>query len=204
MLLVLTSDSVRCGGRYALQAAADHNQNTEYHTYIYHSHACGPRPRSRLSHDEYYERGNHDRRGPDRAPTFGHGQAGTFLFSLCRCETMSSSSSTQPHVNIYGPAGLRRLIRITLQLTSVTLSGVYAVHELLPADVEGSAPCGESDLHVNEGVGEDLVADRSGVWENIVSEGGGPSGKGWSVSAGPIEHRGKSALKFALRCGVRS
>ncbi|WVR00023.1 hypothetical protein IAU59_007165 [Kwoniella sp. CBS 9459] len=91
--------------------------------------------------------------------------------------------------NIYGPVGVRKLIRTTLQLTSVNLSGVYAVHELMSQEEKVSIGCGVEELHPNEGVGMDLVADEDGVWRDFLVEGNGRSGKGWGVSAGPIRHR---------------
>ncbi|WWD19098.1 hypothetical protein CI109_103556 [Kwoniella shandongensis] len=91
--------------------------------------------------------------------------------------------------NIYGPAGLRKLVRTCLSLTSANLAGVFAVHELFQDGEGPSVGCEEEDLHPNEAVGMDLRADNEGVWKEILAEGNGKSGRGWSVSAGPIEHR---------------
>lgn len=100
-------------------------------------------------------------------------------------------ANVQANINIYGTRGLRRLIRTTLEITEATLGGAYAVHELLlDGDLSGSVPCDAEDLHVNEAVGLDIRADESGVWRGVMSEGQGKNGKGWAVSAGPIEHRG--------------
>ena len=81
---------------------------------------------------------------------------------------------------------------MSLTLTSVTLAGAYAVHELLSPQSNPSAACGVKDLHVNEAVGMDVRADAEGVWDSFMCEGNGRVGKGWAVSAGPIEHRGGS------------
>ncbi|KAL7423847.1 hypothetical protein Q5752_001431 [Cryptotrichosporon argae] len=99
----------------------------------------------------------------------------------------------QASINLYGPVGLRRFIRTALELTAITLTGVLAVHELLPAAAGatracGSAPCDVNDLHVNEAVGRDIAPSPDGVWE-VIPEGGGKDGKGWRVVAGPLTHR---------------
>ena len=73
----------------------------------------------------------------------------------------------------------------------MTLGGAYAVHELLyEGETEGSVPCDADDLHVNEAVGKDIHVDQDGVWRELLQEGQAKNGKGWAVSAGPIEHRG--------------
>ena len=76
----------------------------------------------------------------------------------------------------------------------MTLSGAYAVHELLHPDSEPSARCTAEELHTNEAVGMDLRVDADGVWREVSAEGNGKGGKGWKVSAGPIEHRGESFI----------
>ena len=101
-------------------------------------------------------------------------------------------------MNIYGPAGLRQLIRMSLNQTSVTLAGAYAVHEFLSPGSNSSAACGAEDLHFNEAVGMDLEADAEGVWDSFLREGNGRGGKGWAVSAGPITHRGGSSPIMVL------
>jgi ribonuclease Z len=79
-----------------------------------------------------------------------------------------------------------------LELTKVTLAGAYAVHEVVPAGETASCTCTAQDLHVNEAVGQDLYPNVEGVWENIVDEALYKGQKGWSVSAGPLVHRGES------------
>ena len=79
------------------------------------------------------------------------------------------------------------MIRTTLEITSVTLAGAYAVHELLYEDeAEASVSCGGDELHVNEAVGQDIRVEKDGVWRNVMPEGVGKGGKSWAVSAGPI------------------
>ncbi|KAG9083626.1 hypothetical protein FRC06_004453, partial [Ceratobasidium sp. 370] len=99
---------------------------------------------------------------------------------------MSSVTNTQSkpkRLDIFGPNGLRELLRTSLRLTQTSLSGKYAVHELL---LPGDTPyqCGQSDLHANEAAGRDHAQSDSGYWVDFESE------AGWVVSAGPIKHRG--------------
>jgi hypothetical protein len=85
---------------------------------------------------------------------------------------------------------VRELVRTTLRLTEMGLSGAYAVHELLPRDGSPSVTCHAEELHQNEAVGKDIRADDLGVWDGILEEGTARGGKSWRVSAGPITHRG--------------
>ncbi|BEI90775.1 uncharacterized protein CcaverHIS019_0308450 [Cutaneotrichosporon cavernicola] len=101
----------------------------------------------------------------------------------------AAGTAKKADINIYGPVGLRELIRTTLRLTKATLSGAYAVHELVPPGAEKGAGCSESELHVNEAVGRDVLANEEGVWEMIVDERSTKGTKGWMVSAGPLVHR---------------
>ncbi|KAG8741777.1 hypothetical protein FRC10_002444 [Ceratobasidium sp. 414] len=101
---------------------------------------------------------------------------------------MSSVTNTQSkpdvkRLDIFGPNGLRELLRTSLRLTHTTLSGKYAVHELL---LPGDTPyqCGQSDLHPNEAAGRDLAQSGGGCWTDVEND------AGWVVSAGPIKHRG--------------
>ncbi|KAK4684986.1 ribonuclease Z, partial [Tremellales sp. Uapishka_1] len=98
-------------------------------------------------------------------------------------------TSKKASINIYGPKGLRKLIRTTLELTTVTLAGAYAVHELLSTDEQCSVECGGPDLHTNEAVGRDLRTNDDGIWNEVLPEGSGRGGRGWGVRAGPIKHR---------------
>ncbi|ODN92673.1 ribonuclease Z [Cryptococcus wingfieldii CBS 7118] len=91
--------------------------------------------------------------------------------------------------NIYGPTGLRKMVRSLLQTVHANLSGVFAVHEILHEGEEPSAACGVEDIHTNEAVGSDFRTDSDGVWRDVLQEGNGKGGKGWKVEAGPIHHR---------------
>lgn len=94
-------------------------------------------------------------------------------------------------MNIYGPVGIRQFVRRILEITKATLAGVLAIHELIPEGGQPSVGCAEEDLHVNEGVGQDIYPNADGVWDTIVNEGQLKGQRGWSVSAGPLVHRGE-------------
>ncbi|KAG8704617.1 hypothetical protein FRC09_003423 [Ceratobasidium sp. 395] len=100
---------------------------------------------------------------------------------------MSSLTNAQPkadvkQLDVFGPHGLRELLRTSLRLTQTALSGKYAVHEFLfPGDAP--FPCEQSDLHANEAAGRNLVQSTDGYWSNF------ENASGWIVSAGPIKHR---------------
>lgn len=113
-------------------------------------------------------------------------------------------TNVQPDINIYGPVGLRELIRTTLRLTQVTLAGAYAVHELVPLGTEPGVGCAEAELHVNEAVGRDVLANEEGVWPTIVDERSSKGGKGWVVSAGPLVHRGMWLHQLQRQCRGRA
>jgi ribonuclease Z len=53
------------------------------------------------------------------------------LCSMMGPSNALSTSDKTPRVEIYGPSGLRALLRTTLTLCYTTLSGYYTVHELL-------------------------------------------------------------------------
>jgi len=94
-------------------------------------------------------------------------------------------------VNIYGPAGLRQLIRKSLDLTSVLLAGAYAVHPLLPPGSDPSAPC-TKETYTSTRLLAGTSQPMTKVYGTRSSEGNGKGGKGWRVSAGPILRRGTS------------
>jgi ribonuclease Z len=114
-------------------------------------------------------------------------------------------------LHIYGPPGLRLMVRQILNLTSMTLGDAYAVHELIPNKQsvtgeafnstspngngnEPSCECKEADLQIAEAVGRDIHADKDGCWKDILKIGEGQHGneaQSWRVDAGPIKHRGK-------------
>ncbi|KAF8760038.1 Beta-lactamase superfamily domain [Rhizoctonia solani] len=84
------------------------------------------------------------------------------------------------HIEIYGTPGLRQLIRSTLNLTHMNLSGKYIVHEL--HNSEGDIG-DESAPHPNEIIGSNIRADSQQFWQNIGED------AGIKVDVGPIEHR---------------
>lgn len=99
----------------------------------------------------------------------------------------SSTSARTPKIDIYGPAGLRMLLRTTLALTHTRSAEAYAVHELLlPTDA--STPCEPVDvLHSSEIAGRDLRCDDDGFWRDVTT---GRSSRGTvCLQAGPIIHR---------------
>lgn len=98
----------------------------------------------------------------------------------------------KPDLELYGPVGLRELIRMTLLRTKITLSGVYAVHELIPEGDLPSLKCHLEHLHVNEAVGRDIYPNDEGVWEHVVDEAHYKGHRGWRVTAGPLIHRGRT------------
>lgn len=87
-------------------------------------------------------------------------------------------------MQIYGPSGLRKFVRVNLQLTLTELRGRYAVHEVLGPSDEPSVACERDILHLNESPGDDIRPDDQGLWKNLVSD------KDWTVHAGPLQHRG--------------
>lgn len=100
---------------------------------------------------------------------------------------MSSISNPSPkqdakRLDVFGPHGLRQLLRTILSITQTTLSGKYAVHELV-STTDTPCSCDHSDLHPNEAPGKNLRPSPEGYWMEIEREGR------WTISAGPIKHR---------------
>ncbi|CAD6934766.1 unnamed protein product [Tilletia controversa] len=120
----------------------------------------------------------------------------------------ASANDKKPSVQIYGPCGLRALIRTTLTLCYTSLTGKYVVHELLwpgqtatPYEAEGSPILESVDpmvaaitppprtipflpAHEAELPGQDLrLHEESVSWPKFASIGG------VVVSAAPILHR---------------
>jgi len=87
-------------------------------------------------------------------------------------------------MQIYGPSGLRKFVRVNLQLTLTELRGRYTVHELLGPSDAPSVACEKDLLHFNENPGDDIRSDEQGLWKNVLSD------KDWTVHAGPLQHRG--------------
>ncbi|OCH86794.1 hypothetical protein OBBRIDRAFT_717417, partial [Obba rivulosa] len=103
--------------------------------------------------------------------------------------------SEPPKIEIFGPRGLRSLLRHLMAATCTHTTSRYAVHELLQPDEAPSASA-EEGLYECEAEGRDIYADANGFWPEIATgEVGGASrlgngSKGWvTVDAGPIEHR---------------
>ncbi|KAF8510806.1 Metallo-hydrolase/oxidoreductase, partial [Hysterangium stoloniferum] len=86
------------------------------------------------------------------------------------------------HLEIYGPSGIRNLIRMNLRLTQTLLKGKYAAHELL---FENDRPmtCDKYELHQNEVPGKDIRIDADGFWRNFETS------QGFKIDAAPIVHR---------------
>ncbi|CAE6478096.1 unnamed protein product [Rhizoctonia solani] len=100
---------------------------------------------------------------------------------------MSSVANPSPQPNtkrldIYGPHGLREFLRTILRITQASLSGKYAVHELL-SDTDIPYLCETAGMHPNETNGTDFRPSLDGYWRGIAEHGD------WIVSAGPIRHR---------------
>ncbi|KAF8343183.1 beta-lactamase-like protein [Cantharellus anzutake] len=107
----------------------------------------------------------------------------TIMFGL----EPSNSKSGQRSIDLYGPVGLRQLVRITLQLTGATLAGTFSVHEFLAVQTPvASCPAPISDTRPNEGHGRDIQCDSDGKWKNF------QEASGITISAAPLEHRGNS------------
>ncbi|KAF8577562.1 Metallo-hydrolase/oxidoreductase, partial [Ramaria rubella] len=85
-------------------------------------------------------------------------------------------------LEIYGPSGLRKLIRTNLQITQAVLRGKYAAHELLFGH-DTPTTCGDQEMHPNEVEGRDIRMDDNSVWSRFEHS------QGVSIDAAPIVHR---------------
>lgn len=118
-----------------------------------------------------------------------------------------------PRIEVFGPRGLRRFLRLQMLLTHTHSQERYAVHELLTADEAPSCPgdiptysdrgtTEEDRLLENESPGRDIRCDSQGYWRGIVVKTIGTYGRGGEspsdeckgigrivVDAGPIDHR---------------
>ena len=118
-----------------------------------------------------------------------------------------------PRIEIFGPRGLRRFLRLQMLLTHTHSQERYAVHELLtaneapscPGDISTHSEIGASEedrLLENEALGKDIRCDSQGYWRGIVVKTTGAYGHGGEgssderigtgrivVDAGPIDHR---------------
>ncbi|KAF7249212.1 hypothetical protein EG68_08319 [Paragonimus skrjabini miyazakii] len=97
----------------------------------------------------------------------------------------TAESNAEASVNIYGPQGLRRFIRLALALSRTHMKYTYAVHELILRDAhrpvgwtEWTAleadPIHDPPLHC-ERSGRDIHAAADGFWYNVTNaDSGGP------------------------------
>ncbi|XP_071787991.1 zinc phosphodiesterase ELAC protein 1-like [Asterias amurensis] len=93
-------------------------------------------------------------------------------------------------LEIYGPSGLRKYLRVSLELSRSLLNYKYVVHELLPPasdlpdDWETWQPDHEADdcTHPSETLGRLIDADEHGSW-NVYED------KKVIVKAAPLTHR---------------
>ena len=82
----------------------------------------------------------------------------------------SPKKSLRPRVDIYGPKGVRELIRTLMTVTHTRCGDHYAVHELLNEGETSSAPNGQVNehvLHPNELPGSDIYPDVDGFWRGF-------------------------------------
>ncbi|GBE86099.1 Zinc phosphodiesterase ELAC protein [Sparassis crispa] len=120
-----------------------------------------------------------------------------------------------PRVEVYGPRGLRRLLRTLCAATNTNTDTRYAVHELLFPGEEPDVNAPESSLtsgppaknsvgwneHVEcEAPGFNFACDADGFWRGIVDTpiAGSHGRRRLVVDAGPIEHR-DPCLGFVFR-----
>ncbi|KIP04650.1 hypothetical protein PHLGIDRAFT_75569 [Phlebiopsis gigantea 11061_1 CR5-6] len=97
----------------------------------------------------------------------------------------------QPKIQIYGPAGIRQLVRTTFKLTHTRSADQYCVHELLFPGEEASAPADDVEcLHPSEEAGTDIHCAPDGFWRKIAFQATSSGRCDVIVDAGPIEHRG--------------
>ena len=95
----------------------------------------------------------------------------------------------QRRIELYGPVGLRQLVRTTLNITGPTLAGRFCVHEFLsPQTPVPSCPVYAPDRHPNEGDGRDIQCDNDGKWNGF------HIASGITISAAPLVHRSKEQI----------
>ena len=114
----------------------------------------------------------------------------------------------RPRTEIYGPRGVRRMLRMLWHITHSRSEFAYAAHELLfdgelpsvAADVqEGQEGVDEADVRSeSECVGQDIWCDEQGFWKGIVDVTAKQAHGLWGavVDAGPIQHRGMSSIFY--------
>ncbi|TFK89375.1 hypothetical protein K466DRAFT_486979 [Polyporus arcularius HHB13444] len=129
----------------------------------------------------------------------------TFLRTVLGAPPAASSSSAivpapnrrAPQVEIYGPRGIRRMLRMLWYSTHTHSQHAFAVHELLfpgqepsvAADVQGDDANPVDVRRESECVGRDIWCDDDGFWKGVVSHSPKYNHYGVVVDAGPILHR---------------
>ncbi|EDO40148.1 predicted protein [Nematostella vectensis] len=99
------------------------------------------------------------------------------------CTIGLTAPDENKHVDIYGPVGLRKYLRTSLDLCQSILGYSYAIHEIHTADSTSSQVTAEVDLlHPDENMGREIHENPSGVWE-ICKDGD------LQVFAAPLKHR---------------
>jgi ribonuclease Z len=113
------------------------------------------------------------------------------LCSLC------NASRSMP-VEIVGPPGLRKALRMMLKASAVALMFRYTVHELHPRPrkgppMESGTQLRESRvdaqaMHSQEDAGYDVIANVTGEWENLPFLYRSEQDMGLTVHAAPLKH----------------
>ena len=99
----------------------------------------------------------------------------------------------RPKIEIYGPAGIRQMIRTVLTLTHTRTGEQYCVHELLFPGESASAPANDPEhFHLSEEAGMDIQCEEDRFWRRIVEINLHGGRHRLVVDAGPIEHRGNA------------
>ncbi|XP_022286294.2 zinc phosphodiesterase ELAC protein 1-like [Crassostrea virginica] len=93
--------------------------------------------------------------------------------------TISGNNQRSEPLEIYGPVGLRRFIRTSLELSRTILGFSYTVHEMkvlpcqIPPDIKKwqiDYSCDSKRCHPNELSGRLIEADKDNVWTLYTSE----------------------------------
>lgn len=116
-----------------------------------------------------------------------------------------------PRVEIFGPRGIRRMLRMLWHMTHTHSEHPYVVNELLfpgeqpsiAANVSDEPGTDETDVRrESECIGRDIWCDENGFWRSIVDIPPDNRHHLWGaiVDAGPIQHRG--AFQSASWCGA--
>ena len=103
----------------------------------------------------------------------------------------NSSISQVLKMELYGPAGLRAFIRTILNMTDSKCQDKYAVHELLRAGEQPSAPCTARTMRDDEVKGRDIVCGEDGFWRECVKVWSNRARRNIVVDVGQVVHRGK-------------